>query len=341
MIDGIEPGAARAGRVRAAALALLVPLLFLTSTAAQADEPIKPLQAPPAVFLDAKKIALGRLLFHDKRLSRDNSISCATCHDLARGGADGRVLPVGIGGAKGVLNTPTVFNSSLNFRQFWDGRAASLEEQVTGPVHDARELGSSWVEVTAKLAMDPQLRSQFNASYRDGITVRSIQDAIATFERTLVTPDARLDKFLRGDRSALSAEEQRGFQLFKNYGCIACHQGVNVGGNMYQTFGVLGDYFKQRGAVTVADLGRFNVTKNEADRHVFKVPSLRNVALTAPYFHDGSAATLADAVEVMFRYQLGRNASALDKELIVKFLHTLTGELDGKPLAPAVATAQK
>ncbi len=334
MIDDVGAAARIAAGLKAAAVSLL-----LAATLAHADEPIKPVPVPAS--LDAKKVALGRLLFNDKRMSRDNSISCASCHDLARGGADGKVMPVGIGGAKGVLNTPTVFNSALNFRQFWDGRAASLEEQVNGPVHDVRELGSNWAEVTAKLAQDSQLRAQFGQSYRDGITVRNIQDAIAHFERTLVTPNARLDKYLRGDKSALSADEQRGFQLFKNYGCIACHQGANVGGNMYQTFGVLGDYFKQRGGVTTADLGRFNVTKNESDRHVFKVPSLRNVALTAPYFHDGSAATLADAVEVMFRFQLGRSASAQDKELIVKFLHTLTGELDGKPLAPAVTTALK
>jgi cytochrome c peroxidase len=335
MIDGVAVGARVAGRLRAAATALVLAAAAL----AHADEPIKPVPVPASG--DAKKVALGRLLFHDKRLSRDNSISCASCHDLARGGVDGKVVPLGVGGTKGVINTPTVFNSALNFRQFWDGRAASLEEQVSGPVHDVREMGSSWAEVTGKLTQDAKLRAQFAESYRDGITVRNIQDAVATFERTLVTPNARLDKYLRGDKLALSADELRGYQLFKNYGCIACHQGANVGGNMYQTFGVLGDYFAQRGGVTTADLGRFNVTKNESDRHVFKVPSLRNVALTAPYFHDGSAATLADAVEVMFRFQLGRSASPQDKDLIVKFLHTLTGELDGKPLVAGVATALK
>jgi cytochrome c peroxidase len=329
-IDGLL-----AGCLRAAATALI----GIAATQAQADEPIKPVPQP--VGLDAKKVALGRLLFQDKRLSRDNTISCASCHDLTRGGVDGKVVPVGLAGAKGVVNTPTVFNSSLNFRQFWDGRAGSLEEQVIGPVHDVREMGSNWAQVIAKLAQDGAMRAQFGDSYRDGITARNIQDAIANFERALVTPNARLDKYLAGDKTALSADELRGYQLFKNYGCVACHQGANVGGNMYQTFGVLGDYFAQRGGVTAADLGRFNVTKSESDRHVFKVPSLRNVALTAPYFHDGSAATLADAVDVMFRYQLGRSAAPQDKELIVKFLHTLTGELDGKPLAASALTAKK
>jgi cytochrome c peroxidase len=161
------------------------------------------------------------------------------------------------------------------------------------------------------------------------------------FSRPTSTPGARLDKYLKGDRGALSVDELRGYQLFKAYGCAACHQGVNVGGNMFQTFGVMGDYFKKRGNITDADLGRYNVTRHEGDRHVFKVPSLRNVALTAPYFHDGSARTLGDAVDVMFTYQLGRPASPQDKELIVKFLHTLTGEYRGRPLEPVDVLADR
>ncbi len=298
---------------------------------AQSDEPLKPL--PTELKLDPRKVALGERLFNDKRMSRDNSMSCASCHNLAKGGVDGLQTSVGIGGAKGPINAPTVFNSSLNFRQFWDGRAASLEEQVDGPVHNPKEMGSTWPEVIDKLAKDHALVEQMKQSYPDGLQVKNVKDAIAVFERSLTTPNARFDKYLRGDKAALSADELRGYQLFKAYGCVACHQGVNVGGNMFQSFGVMGDYFGKRGNVTAADLGRFSVTKNEADRHVFKVPSLRNVALTAPYFHDGSAKTLADAVDVMFKFQLGRPASAQDKELIVKFLHTLTGEYKGKPLA--------
>lgn len=298
--------------------------------AAQLDEPIKPVALDPR--LDAKKVALGDQLFHDKRLSKDNSVSCASCHNLSRGGADSLATSVGIRGAKGPINAPTVFNSSLNFRQFWDGRVASLEEQAAAPVHNPVEMGSSWAEVLAKLAQDPALTASFKASYADGLSAKNIQDAIAVFERSLVTPNARFDKYLKGDKAALSADEVKGYQLFKAYGCVACHQGVNVGGNMFQTFGVMGDYFAKRGGVTAADLGRYNVTKNEADKHVFKVPSLRNVAVTAPYFHDGSAKTLPDAVDVMFKYQLGRPASAQDKDLIVKFLYTLTGEHKGKSL---------
>jgi len=305
--------------------------LFVAGSArAQVDEPIKPIV--PDARLDAKKVALGDKLFHDKRLSKDNTMSCASCHNLERGGVDGTPSSIGVGGVKGPINAPTVFNSSLNFRQFWDGRAATLEEQAAGPVHNPKEMGSNWAQVLSKLTQDSALVDQFKQSYPDGLQAKNIQDAIATFERSLTTPNSRFDRHLKGEKNALSTDELRGYQLFKSYGCVACHQGVNAGGNMFQTFGVMGDYFAKRGGVTAADLGRYNVTKDEADKHMFKVPSLRNVALTAPYFHDGSAKTLADAVDVMFKYQLGRPASAQDKELIVKFLHTLTGEYKGKPL---------
>jgi len=288
------------------------------------DEPIKPL--PLKLTLDARKVELGKALFHDKRLSKDNSISCASCHDLAKGGADGKPTAVGIGGQVGPINTPTVLNSSLNFRQFWNGRAATLEEQAAGPVHNPGEMGSNWDEVLAKLRQDAALVGKFTAAYKDGLKPANIQDAIATFERSLVTP-SRFDRFLRGDLKAINENEAKGYQLFKNYGCVACHQGVNVGGNMYQQFGVMDEYFKVRGRpITEADLGRYAVTKLESDRFVFKVPSLRNVELTGPYFHDGATRTLEEAVDVMFRFQLGRTAPASDKSLIVQFLKTLTGE---------------
>ena len=324
----------------ATALATAASLLCLATEArSQLAEPIQPI--PADAKLDGKKVALGDRLFHDKRLSKDNSLSCASCHNLTRGGVDNLPKSIGIGSAKGPLNAPTVFNSSLNFRQFWDGRAATLEEQTAGPVHNPLEMGSNWAEVLGKLGQDSALVAQMKQSYPDGLQWKNIQDAIAVFERSLVTPNARFDKYLKGDKSALSADELKGYQLFKAYGCVACHQGVNVGGNMFQTFGVMGDYFAKRGGVTTADLGRYNVTKSEADKHVFKVPSLRNVALTAPYFHDGSAKTLPDAVDVMFKYQLGRPASAQDKDLIVRFLHTLTGEHKGKPLGGGESVAAR
>jgi cytochrome c peroxidase len=316
-------------RKRALVKSLAVLALTAAGTASAqqlADEPIKPLAK---VNLDARKVTLGRAMFHDKRLSKDNSLSCASCHEISKGGMDGRQFAVGIKGQVGPINTPTVLNSGLNFRQFWNGRAATLEEQAAGPVHNPGEMGSNWQEVLGKLNQDAALLNQFKAIYPDGLQPKNIQDAIATFEHSLVTP-SRFDRYLNGESNAINGEEKQGYQLFKNYGCVACHQGQGIGGNMYQTFGVLGNYFKDKGKVTDADLGRFAVTKNELDRHVFKVPSLRNVELTAPYFHDGSAKTLEEAIDVMFRYQLGRSAPAADKALIVKFLKTLTGEKEIK-----------
>jgi cytochrome c peroxidase len=320
-------------------LCMLAAAMLPASVRAQTDEPIKPV--PTEIKLDPRKVALGERLFNDKRLSRDNTLSCASCHNLSAGGIDGAVASVGIGGAKGPINAPTVFNSSLNFRQFWDGRANSLEEQAAGPIHNPKEMGSNWAEVLGKLGKDAALVAQFKAVYPDGLQAKNVQDGISAFERSLLTPNARFDKYLRGDKSAISADELKGYELFKKYGCVSCHQGVAVGGNMFQTFGVMGDYFARRGNLTEADLGRYNVTKSEGDKHVFKVPGLRNVALTAPYFHDGSAQTLGDAVAVMFKYQLGRSASQQDKDQIVLFLRTLTGEYKGQPLDNAVQSAAK
>ena len=317
----------------------LAAAMFAGSAVAQSDEPIKPI--PVVAQLDPKMVALGEKLFNDKRLSRDNSLSCASCHNLARGGIDNLQTSIGIGGAKGPINAPTVFNSALSFRQFWDGRANSLEEQAAGPIHNPKEMGTNWVEVLAKLGKDEALVTQFKGSFPDGLQSKNIQTALSVFERSLNTPNARFDKYLRGDKTAITAGEVKGYELFKKYGCVACHQGVAVGGNMFQTFGVMGDYFAKRGNPTEADLGRYNVTKNPADKHVFKVPSLRNVALTAPYFHDGSANTLNDAVGVMFKFQLGRTASKEDQDQIVMFLRTLTGEYKGKPLSESSTTAAK
>jgi cytochrome c peroxidase len=293
-------------------------------------EPIEPI--PLSNKLDQKKVELGRLLFHDPQLSQNNTIACATCHDLQRGGTDRRARSMGINGSIGRLNAPTVFNSGFNFRQFWDGRAPSLEEQIAGPIHNPIEMGSNWPEVIAKLSKSPAYMSAFAQLYPDRLTSTNIQDAIATFERSLYTPNSRFDKFLRGDDDSISAEEKEGYRLFKAYGCVSCHQGVNVGGNMFQKMGVAVPYFGPQASITDVDLGRFRVTGDERDRHVFKVPSLRNVALTAPYFHDGSAHTLEDAVALMGLHQLGRELPKHDIDLLTRFLGTLTGEYNGAPL---------
>jgi len=292
----------------------------------RADQAVSPL--PTALPLDARKVALGRRLFHDVRLSHDDTLSCATCHPLDKAGVDGLPVAVGIGKQHGTLNTPTVLNSAFSFRQFWDGRAATLEEQVNGPVHNPIEMASNWGEVIVKLKQDPQYAVEFRALWRDGVTAAHIESAIAEFERSLITPDAPFDLYLKGNDQALSEPARRGWNLFRDLGCIACHQGVNLGGNMYSSLGVMGDFFAERARpVLESDLGRFNVSKRREDRHVFKVPSLRNVERTAPYFHDGSVATLADAVEVMARYQLGEKLTTRDRDDLVHFLTSLNGHL--------------
>lgn len=311
-----------------AALVPIIPESYASGLGAA--EPITPL--PQAMALDARVVGLGRRLFHDTRLSADGSVSCASCHDLARGGTDRRGRSRGIGGAEGAINAPTVFNSGFNFRQFWDGRADSLEEQVDGPLQHPAEMGSSWPQALGRLAEDASYRNEFAAVYPDGITPANLRSALATFERSLVTPNSRFDRFLRGEAGALDEAERAGYRLFKQIGCSSCHQGVNIGGNSYQRLGVMADYFAVRGGISEADLGRFNVTGREEDRYFFKVPSLRNVALTAPYLHDGSAKTLDEAVVIMARYQLGLRLSAADVGRIVAFLRTLTGEYQGRML---------
>ena len=287
----------------------------------------------PAQGLDSAKVALGEQLFSDPILSDDNTVSCATCHNLDLGGANRLPFSVGINGGIEKINVPTVFNSSLNFKQFWDGRAETLEEQVDGPVENPLEMGSTWPAVVTRLEANKEYVTQFNESYPEGITQATISHAIAEFERSLTTPDSAFDKYLKGDKDALSDEEAEGYRLFTDLGCIRCHQGAGIGGNMFQRMGAKNDYFANRDDLTKHDMGRFNVTGDEFDKHRFKVPSLRNVALTAPYFHDGSATTLRDAVQVMARYQLGRRLKDREQILLVGFLKSLTGEYQGKKLS--------
>jgi cytochrome c peroxidase len=285
----------------------------------------EPLQAlpdpPPAGALEA----LGQKLFNDKRLSGDGSLACASCHDLKHGGADSRAHSLGFKGQEGRVNALTVYNAALNFAQFWDGRAATLEEQANGPVTDPLEMNASWDQVVAGLQRDPEYARAFGALFPAGLTKDNVKSAIAAYERTLITANSPFDRWLKGDSGALNSLQVEGYRLFKAVGCIACHQGRNVGGNMFQRFGVLRDYFRDKADVTEADYGRFNVTKNEADRFVFRVPSLRNVEHTAPYFHDGSAKTLEEAVQTMAKYQLGRPLQDQEVAAIVAFLKSLSG----------------
>lgn len=277
--------------------------------------------------LDPRIVDIGRRLFHDPRLSGDQTLSCASCHDLASGGDDGRSVSVGIDGGRTAVNAPTVLNSGHNFMQFWDGRAKTLEEQVDGPLQHPNEMGADWDTVLDRLNSDSPLRDEITSILGGTeITRDHVRRTIADFERSLVTLDAPFDRFLRGE-DLLTDEATAGWELFQTLGCTSCHQGTNIGGNLFQRFGVMGDYFADRGNVTEADYGRYNVTGRERDRFRFKVPSLRNIELTAPYFHDGSARTLEDAVRTMARYQLGRELDTSETSRLVAFLESLTGTL--------------
>ena len=314
-------------------LCLIISVFYPLASSAElaSTEPITPIPNP--LINNPEEIELGRILFHDVRLSRGNQLSCASCHSLNRyGGADGQQLSTGVNGQKGTINAPTVFNASLHFRQFWNGRAANLAEQIEGPIHNPLEMASNWSEIVAKLSKDNFYLSLFNEIYPQGLTAKTIKQAIIQFEKSLLTPNSRFDQYLQGKKNALTADEEKGYQLFKQYGCISCHHGVAIGGTMYQKFGVLGNYFKSKKQIKKADLGRYLVTHKEQDRFVFKVPSLRNIALTAPYFHDGSINTLSEAVNIMLRYQLGRLENSNDVEKIVLFLKTLSGEYQSRPL---------
>lgn len=323
--------------LRFANLALIFALI-LAATAATAEEarrmaalnldeePVQPVQRP--LNGDAHKTMLGKKLFHDPRLSANGAISCATCHSFREGGAvNQRHSPAGASGKQVPLNVPTMFGSGLNFAQFWDGRAATLEDQIDGPLTGPDEMGSSWPDVLRRLNDDPIYVMAFREIYGAPPNEKNVKNAIAAFERAQTPADSPFDRYLLGDAATIGPTAQRGYARFKDLGCAACHQGQNIGGNMFQKFGILGDYFSDRGNVSPQDLGRFNVTGQEEDRHVFKVPSLRNVALTAPYFHDGSAATLEEAVKIMARYQLGHELSPAETAEILAFLQSLTGKL--------------
>ncbi|MEI6560250.1 MAG: cytochrome c peroxidase [Rhodospirillaceae bacterium] len=288
------------------------------------DEPIRPLVAPTG--LDAQKVLLGRRLFSDPILSADGTVSCASCHDLAAAGADHRPRSTGIHGAVGAVRAPTVYNSGLNFRQFWDGRAATLEAQVDGPVTNPLEMGAAWPAVLARLDSHADYRRAFEAVFGAPPTAEAVESAIASFERSLVTVGSRFDRWLLGDATALTDLELEGYRLFKSYGCASCHQGANVGGNMFQKFGFMGNYFRDRGQIAEPDLGRYNITHREDDRFVFKVPSLRLAAAGGPYFHDGSVSDLAAVIRIMGRYQLGRDIPDGDQAAIIAFLGSLVGE---------------
>ncbi len=268
--------------------------------------------------VNPKKVKLGKKLFFDPILSKNNTIACVNCHILSDGGDDNRQFSIGINGQIGNINSPTVFNARYNFVQFWNGRAKDLQDQAKGPIENPIEMGNTFSNLIKTLKNSPY-KAEFDSIYKDGITKENITDAIAEYEKTLITPDAPFDKYLRGDKNAINKIQKEGYELFKSKGCISCHNGINIGGNLYAKFGV----FKQAKSKS---LGRYEVTKNPLDKYFFKVPTLRNIARTSPYLHDGRYKTLNDVVKFMIEYQLGRKAKQEDIDKIVAFLVSLTGK---------------
>ena len=290
-----------------------------------ADRLVQPI--PDSIATDEAKVALGHDLYFDGRLSGDGSIQCHTCHQLDKGGVDRLDTSTGIDGKKGPINAPTVFNAAFNFVQFWDGRAADLADQAKGPPTNPVEMGShSWDDIVARFEMDEEFKKEFLKEYPQ-VTKETLTHAIGEYEKTLITPNSDFDRYLKGDKTALTEQQVRGYELFKQHKCDTCHTGVAMGGQSYEYMGLYGDYFKDRGTpLTDADEGRFAQTKDPFDMHRFKVPTLRNIALTAPYFHDASAKELKDAVSAMLKYQSNvQQPAQKDVEDITSFLESLTG----------------
>jgi len=297
---------------------------------ATAEDPIEPI--PQRLELDARRVALGGRLFADPILSGDGTRTCTMCHALEEGGiVPGETRSNHPMNATGPYNVPTVYNVAFNFRFNWNGKFDTLEDHMQGLMMNPTVMNTgSWSEIVDRIR--PSYAPAFvSAGYRDGLTEENVRDAVASYQRSLITPNAKFDQFLRGEE-VLEPDEREGYELFKSVGCISCHQGINVGGNLFQRFGVMEDAFDGR-ELTDRDYGRMLLTGREEDAHVFRVPSLRNVAVTAPYFHDGSAPTLEAAVGHMGRVQLGYILSDAEVGAIAAFLGTLTGEHDGVSLA--------
>jgi len=314
-------------------------VLSLPSFAENArSEPIQVIK--PAHNINLAQVELGKKLWFDPRLSKSGFISCNSCHNLSMGGTDNLKTSIGHKWNQGPINAPTVLNSSLNLAQFWDGRAKDLKEQAGGPIANPGEMG-----FTHDLAVDvvksiPGYVREFALAFDDNqINIEKITRALAEFEKTLVTPNSRFDQWLLGKQDAISQKELEGYNLFKNSGCTACHNGSAVGGNSFQKMGVVEAYNTHSKIEGLAA-----VTGKDADRFKFKVPTLRNVERTYPYFHDGGAATLTEAVELMGRLQLGKKFSSEENEKIVAFLKTLTGDQPSfnlPTLPPSVAETPK
>ena len=293
---------------------------LLCAAPVMAQEPVQPIT--PAKITHPGQVELGKKLWFDPRLSKSGFISCNSCHNLSLGGRDNLKPSIGHNWAEGPINSPTVLNSSMNVAQFWDGRAANLKEQAGGPIANPMEMAFTHELAVDMLNSIPGYQAEFKQVFKkDTINIDQVTDALAAFEETLVTPNSRFDKWLKGDQKALTKNELDGYKLFRDNGCVACHNGAAVGGNSFQRMGLVEPYKTDNPAE-----GRVAVTGADADRFNFKVPTLRNVELTYPYFHDGAADTLAEAVDTMGRIQLGKKFTPEENAKIVAFLKTLTGE---------------
>lgn len=288
--------------------------------AVQGAEPIVPI--PQSIPHDPRKAELGKKLFFDPILSQDRTVACVSCHDVSLSGADGKKVSTGIRNLQGTMNSPTVFNAVFNFSQFWNGRAKDLNEQALGPIHNPVEMGLPLKEAARRVTSDPDYRKRFMALTGKAIvTANDIADMLAEYEKTLITPNSRFDRYLRGEIT-LTPKEAQGYLLFKTLGCVSCHNGVNVGGNSFQKMGAIIEV-----PYDPRTDDRYALTRRPIDKNIFKVPTLRNVSHTAPYFHDGSAATLSEAIGKMSYHNLGLTLSPEEVSRLVAFLHTLDGEI--------------
>lgn len=304
----------------------------------EAKAVFKPLPAAPVASdpVEAARVDLGRRLFFENRVSMDGNVSCAHCHLPDKQASDGLPKAIGVFGKENPRNAPSIFNATLNFKQHWRGDRGSLEEQAEKSLLGPASFGNpDQASAMGKLKAVPAYPAAFAKAFpgdKDPVNSKNWGAAVAAFERTLLTP-SKFDGFLSGDAKALTPQELSGLRLFIDAGCAACHNGAGVGGNSFQKFGVVADYWTETGAKT-PDKGRAEVTKNDADLYVFKVPSLRNVARTGPYFHDGSVEDLAKAVAVMGKTQLGKSLSPQETADIVAFLGSLTGAVPANYAAP-------
>jgi cytochrome c peroxidase len=289
---------------------------------------------PPPGNLSPAKVTLGERLFHDPVLSGREKLSCSACHDLNTGGTVRLRRTIGYDGQVHAFNAPTIFNVGNNYRLGWRGRFTSLAVQNEAVLKDPGLMAANWTKLLSRLTDDPSYLAVFRQIYGVPPSRETVLDALVTFQMSLATPNAPFDRFLMGDKGALTPVEKEGYRLFVEYGCVSCHQGANIGGNMFQIFGVFGSPDAEDMSMP-SDLDK-RLQASDGDESVFRVPSLRNVEVTAPYFHDGSAATLRDAIAIMGRSQLGRKLPQSDITNLEAFLKSLTGEYNGKRLSAVV-----